>query len=45
MEMHQKFYQPLYWDILKSAHSFFLGKGFEKTTGTDVCDNLDINTS
>jgi len=45
IKMNSKIIQPLYWDILKSAHSFFLYRGFEKTTVTDICDNLNITIS
>jgi len=45
MEMNQKTIQPLYWDILESAHLFFINRGFEKTTVTDICDSLNITIS
>ena len=45
MEMQPKVSEPVYRDILTSAHSFFLDKGFEKTTITDICSNLNISTS
>ncbi len=45
MEMDPRIYKPLYWDILKSAQSTFLQKGFEETTVTDICNNLEINVS
>ncbi len=45
MEMHPKIFKPLYWDILKTAKSYFENKGFEQTTVTDICGSLNISTS
>jgi len=45
MKMHAKVSEHMSRDILESAHAFFLNKGFEKTTVTDICNNLNISVS
>ncbi len=45
MELHPKVFQPLYWDILKTAKSCFDSKGFEQTSISDICQSLEISTS
>ncbi len=45
MELHPKVFQPLYWDILKTAKSCFDNKGFEQTSVSDICQCLEISAS
>lgn len=35
----------LQWEILETANYLFLKKGFEKTTLSDICEKLSINSS
>ena len=41
----QAFNTSLPWEILETAYSFFLKKGFEKTSISDICKSLHINNS